>query len=38
MSGYATGKRSKAISDRSGMEFPYSEMGKAVEWFFGTYF
>ena len=30
MSGYATGKRSKAISDRSGMEFPYSEMVK--EW------
>jgi hypothetical protein len=27
---YATGKRSKAISDRSGMEFPYKEMVK--EW------
>ena len=27
---YATGKNSKAISDRSGMEFPYTEMVK--EW------
>ena len=27
---YATGKRSKAISDRSGMEYPYREMVK--EW------
>ena len=27
---YARGKRSKAISDRSGMEFPYKEMVK--EW------
>ena len=27
---YATGKRSKAISDRSGMEFPYKEMVR--EW------
>ena len=26
MAKYATGKRSKAISDRSGMEFPYNEM------------
>jgi len=26
MSKYATGKRSKAISDRSGLEFPYREM------------
>ena len=30
MAKYATGKRSKAISDRSGMEFPYAEMVK--EW------
>ena len=30
MSKYATGKHSKAISDRSGMEFPYKEMVK--EW------
>ena len=30
MSKYATGKNSKAISDRSGMEFPYREMVK--EW------
>ena len=30
MGRYATGKRSKAISDRSGMEFPYDEMVK--EW------
>ena len=30
MATYATGIRSKAISDRSGMEFPYSEMVK--EW------
>ena len=28
MAKYATGKRSKAISDRSGMEFPYTEMVK----------
>ena len=27
---YASGKRSKAISDRSGMEYPYREMVK--EW------
>ena len=27
---YASGKRSKAISDRSGLEFPYKEMVK--EW------
>tara|TARA_R100001126_G_C4702305_1_gene90803 strand:+ start:46 stop:342 length:297 start_codon:yes stop_codon:yes gene_type:complete len=27
---YATGKKSKAISDRSGMAFPYTEMRK--EW------
>ena len=30
MANYASGKRSKAISDRSGMEFPYTEMVK--EW------
>jgi|TARA_A100001515_G_scaffold21906_1_gene16619 hypothetical protein len=30
MSNFATGKRSKAISDRSGMAFPYREMLK--EW------
>ena len=30
MAKYATDKRSKAISDRSGMEFPYTEMVK--EW------
>ena len=30
MAKYATGKRSKAISDRSGMEFQYTEMVK--EW------
>ncbi len=30
MANYATGKRSKAISDRSGMEFPYKEMVR--EW------
>ena len=30
MAKYATGKYAKAISDRSGMEFPYSEMVK--EW------
>ena len=30
MSKYATGKHSKAISDRSGMEFPYKEMVR--EW------
>ena len=30
MAKYATGKRSKAISDRSGMVFPYTEMVK--EW------
>jgi hypothetical protein len=28
MANYASGKRSKAISDRSGMEFPYKEMVK----------
>ena len=30
MATYATGKRSKAISDRSGQAFPYTEMVK--EW------
>ena len=30
MSKYATGKYAKAISDRSGMEFPYREMVR--EW------
>lgn len=30
MAGWATGKYSKAISDRSGMEFPYNEMVR--EW------
>ena len=30
MANYASGKRSKAISDRSGMEFPYREMVR--EW------
>jgi len=30
MAGFATGKFSKSISDRSGMEFPYDEMVK--EW------
>jgi len=30
MAKYATGKYAKAISDRSGMEFPYTEMRK--EW------
>ena len=30
MAKFATGKNSKAISDRSGMEFPYREMVK--EW------
>ena len=30
MSKYATGKHSKAISDRSGLEFPYREMVR--EW------
>ena len=26
MGGYASGKRSWAISDRSGLKFPYTEM------------
>ena len=30
MSTFASGKKSKAISDRSGMAFPYKEMRK--EW------
>ena len=30
MARYATGKYAKAISDRSGMEFPYREMVR--EW------
>ena len=30
MSNFATGKKSKAISDRSGMAFPYAEMRR--EW------
>ena len=30
MSKYAVGKHAKAISDRSGMEFPYKEMVR--EW------
>jgi len=31
MAKYATGKHAKAISDRSGMEFPYREMLEAIE-------
>jgi hypothetical protein len=31
MANYASGKRSKAISDRSGMEFPYKEMVRELE-------
>ena len=30
MAGYASGKNALAISDRSGMQFPYSEMVR--EW------
>ena len=30
MSNFATGRKAKAISDRSGLEFPYIEMVK--EW------
>ena len=30
MSNFATGKKAKAISDRSGLAFPYNEMVK--EW------
>ena len=30
MGGYASGKRSWAISDRSGLRFPYTEMVR--EW------
>ena len=30
MGGYASGKRSWAISDRSGLKFPYTEMVR--EW------
>ena len=35
---FARGKRSLAISDRSGQAFPYTEMVKGVEWFFSSYF
>ncbi len=37
MAKYATGKRSLAISDRSGQAFPYQEMVKRMEWFFCAY-
>jgi hypothetical protein len=36
MSNFASGKKAKAISDRSGMAFPYNEMLKEMEWFFCT--
>ena len=36
MSRFASGKYAKAISDRSGMEFPYNEMVKRMEWIFCT--
>jgi hypothetical protein len=31
MAKYATGKHAKAISDRSGVEFPYREMLELIE-------
>ena len=34
---WATGKRSQAISDRSGMAFPYYEMVR-MEWIFSSLF
>jgi hypothetical protein len=32
----ASGKYAQAISDRSGMAFPYREMIKRMEWFFSS--
>ena len=32
----ARGKHAKAISDRSGMEFPLMKFGERMEWFFCT--
>ena len=38
MSNLAKGKYAKAISDRSGMEFPYQRNGKRMEWLPGACF
>ena len=41
MGKYASGKYAYAISDRSGLRFPYDEMVRewngSLEWFFGPY-
>ena len=37
MGSYATGKYAYMISDRSGMEFPYTEMVQRMEWFLGSH-
>ena len=38
MAGYASGKNALAISDRSGMQFPYSEMVREWNGFFSSHF
>ena len=38
MGRYASGKRALAISDRSGMAFPYSEMVREWNGFFSSHF
>ena len=37
MAKFATGKYAKAISDRSGIEFPYTRDGERMEWIFCPY-
>ena len=34
---FAKGKHSKAISDRSGLEFPYTRNGKRMEWYVSSH-
>ena len=37
MAKYASGKYAYAISDRSGLKFPYDEMVREVEWIFSSH-
>ena len=38
MTTFASGKHALAVSDRSGLVFPYLEMVKGVEWGLGSFF
>ena len=38
MTTFASGKHALAISDRSGLVFPYLRNGKRMEWRMGSFF